>query len=172
MNMKKVRYTVFETAWGYAGFSAGPKGVMQLALPARTRRRAAARFRGAAFDAGLMKDLQEALKRYFEGMAVDFRVWPCLSPNATTEFGKAVMRECRKLRWGERITYGDLARRAGRRGAARAVGTILAQNPIPVIVPCHRVVRADGRPGGYSGEGGVRMKRRLLALESMGAAGF
>ncbi|MCJ7825796.1 MAG: MGMT family protein, partial [Anaerolineales bacterium] len=66
---------------------------------------------------------------------------------------------------GEYLTYGELARRIGRPGAARAVGQALGSNPIPVLIPCHRVLASDGSLGGYSGRGGVRTKEALLRLE-------
>jgi methylated-DNA-[protein]-cysteine S-methyltransferase len=170
--MERTRYTVFETAWGYAGFSAGPKGIVKLGLPQQERCKVAAQFDGAIFDAGLMKGVQKSLKRYFEGEGVDFRTWPLVDLGPMTAFGEAVLLECRKLRFGEKATYGELARRAGNPRAARAVGTILAQNSIPLIVPCHRILRADGQAGGFSGPGGIRMKKRLLEMESAGARGF
>ena len=71
---------------------------------------------------------------------------------------------------GEVVTYGGLARRLGSPGASRAVGAAMARNPVPLVVPCHRVLPGDGRPGNYSGEGGWETKVRLLRLE--GAPGF
>ena len=76
-----------------------------------------------------------------------------------------VYRELLKVRSGEVITYADLARAAGRPGAQRAVGTIMATNPWPGIVPCHRVVRADGSVGGYAYGHGV--KQRMLEKEGI-----
>ncbi|MFC5508813.1 MULTISPECIES: methylated-DNA--[protein]-cysteine S-methyltransferase [Hyphomicrobiales] len=66
---------------------------------------------------------------------------------------------------GETLTYGDVARRLGEPGAARAVGVALGRNPVPIIVPCHRVLAAGGRTGGFSAEGGVETKLRLLTIE-------
>ena len=71
----------------------------------------------------------------------------------------------RSVGWGETMTYGELAQRAGSPGAARAVGQALSQNPIAVIIPCHRVLASDGGLGGFSAHGGVRAKGHLLALE-------
>lgn len=71
---------------------------------------------------------------------------------------------------GETVTYGELARRVGSPGASRAVGAAMARNPIPLVVPCHRVLPSDGKPGNYSGEGGWETKLKLLRLER--APGF
>jgi methylated-DNA-[protein]-cysteine S-methyltransferase len=70
----------------------------------------------------------------------------------------------RHVRFGETVSYGELAEMAGRPGAARAVGNAMSRNPVPIVVPCHRVVASGGRIGGY-GPSGVRTKRFLLALE-------
>jgi methylated-DNA-[protein]-cysteine S-methyltransferase len=82
-----------------------------------------------------------------------------------TPFQRAVIETLRGLCWGEVVTYGELAALAGYPGAARAVGSLCARNRFAFLVPCHRVVGADGI-GGY-GEAGVAVKRRLLALEGV-----
>ena len=80
-------------------------------------------------------------------------------------FSRAVWTACAEIPKGEVRTYGWVARRIGRPGAARAVGQALGKNPFAPMVPCHRVVGADGRMTGYSGPGGVARKRRLLLAE-------
>jgi methylated-DNA-[protein]-cysteine S-methyltransferase len=80
-------------------------------------------------------------------------------------FHQAVWRACAEIPKGQVRTYGWIARRIGRPGAARAVGQALGKNPFAPLVPCHRVVAADGRLGGFSGPGGVEGKRRLLKRE-------
>jgi methylated-DNA-[protein]-cysteine S-methyltransferase len=77
-----------------------------------------------------------------------------------------ILKHCRNIPFGQTVSYAELAAKAGSPGAARAVGNCMAGNPIPLVIPCHRVVCGDGRVGFYSAPGGVRMKRRLLALES------
>lgn len=79
-------------------------------------------------------------------------------------FHQRVWKECAKIPKGRTITYGELARRLGKPGAARAVGQALGANPFAPIVPCHRVVAADG-PGGFSARGGVGAKLKLLKRE-------
>lgn len=82
-----------------------------------------------------------------------------------SEFSRVVWGELRKVKPGKVITYGKLAAKAGRPGAARAVGRIMGANPVPVIVPCHRCVGADGSMTGFSTEGGIFLKKKLLFLE-------
>lgn len=82
-------------------------------------------------------------------------------------FGAAVLRATAAIPAGSVRTYGQIAAAVGRPAAARAVGAVLARNPAPVRIPCHRVIRADGRLGGYSGAGGTEGKRALLAAEGV-----
>jgi methylated-DNA-[protein]-cysteine S-methyltransferase len=83
-----------------------------------------------------------------------------------TPFGHRVISLCRKIGWGETRSYGQLAANAGSAGAARAVGSVMASNRTPLIVPCHRVIASGGRLGGYSGPHGLEAKLHLLHLES------
>jgi methylated-DNA-[protein]-cysteine S-methyltransferase len=88
-----------------------------------------------------------------------------------TPFARDVLRACRRIRWGATQTYGELAAACGAPGAARAVGNVMAANRFPLVVPCHRVVAANGRLGGFSARDGVAMKKRLLRLERQQAVG-
>lgn len=93
-----------------------------------------------------------------------------ITPGSTTdlsglsEFQRRVLRECTRIPRGETVTYGELARRIDRPGAARAVAQALAHNPYPITIPCHRVVAKNGL-GGYSGPGGIEKKKKLLKKE-------
>lgn len=89
-----------------------------------------------------------------------------------TEFQLRVLQHCREIGWGETCTYGELAALAGRPGAARAVGSVMSRNRFPLIVPCHRVVPAGGKLGGFSAPGGVATKLDLLKREKAVFAGF
>ncbi|MGH7190365.1 MAG: methylated-DNA--[protein]-cysteine S-methyltransferase [Acetobacteraceae bacterium] len=99
------------------------------------------------------------LERYFTGEREAFDL--PLRPAGTT-FERGVWAVLRTIPWGERWTYGEVARHAG--GSPRAVGRAVGRNPIPIMIPCHRVVAADGL-GGFSAPGGVATKRALLACE-------
>lgn len=108
--------------------------------------------------------LVERLLAYAQGEPVDFRrVRVDLEPLG--EFRRRVLRLCRTIPYGRTLTYGALAARVGAPRAARAVGQALATNPVPILIPCHRVVASDGRLGGFTAPGGPAMKRRLLELE-------
>ncbi len=93
------------------------------------------------------------------------RAWPPLDLRVGTAFQQAVWAELRRIPWGETRTYGDVARALGQSTAVRAVGGACGANPVPVLIPCHRVVAAGGRLGGFSG--GLDWKLRLLAREGV-----
>jgi methylated-DNA-[protein]-cysteine S-methyltransferase len=82
-------------------------------------------------------------------------------------FNRRVYELARTIGPGATLTYGDIALRLGSPGTARAVGQALGQNPWPIVVPCHRVLAADGRMGGFSAPGGVATKRRMLEIEGV-----
>lgn len=88
-----------------------------------------------------------------------------LADDHLTPFGRRVAKACRAIPWGATRTYGQLAVLAGRPRAARAVGSVMAKNRTPLVAPCHRVLGANGRLGGFSAPQGVAMKKRLLELE-------
>jgi methylated-DNA-[protein]-cysteine S-methyltransferase len=104
------------------------------------------------------------MQRFASGQTDDFRDIS-LALERFTGFQRRVLERCRRIPAGQTRTYQELAREAGCPGAARAVGNVMAANPFPLIVPCHRVVAAAGGLGGYSGPTGLAMKRRLLARE-------
>lgn len=108
-----------------------------------------------------LKEVTDQLGAYFFGTLTDFSVDFHLSGTA---FQQQVWKELLKIPYGETISYGDLANRLGNPGGMRAVGAANGQNPIPIIIPCHRVIAADGSLGGYTG--GLKIKRQLLDLES------
>ena len=105
------------------------------------------------------------LQAFAEGVPMDFRDI-AIDPGASTPFRRRVLRQCREIGYGETVSYAELAVRAGSPGAARAVGNCMATNPVPLLIPCHRVLPAHGAPGHFSAPGGTEMKRRLLLLES------
>ncbi len=110
------------------------------------------------------RGLFERIGRYLEGDSDDFRD---LKVNLTgyTPFQQKILTACRRIPLGETKSYGELAAMAGVRGAARAAGTCMAKNRIPLIIPCHRVILSDGRLGNYSAVGGKKIKAELLENE-------
>jgi methylated-DNA-[protein]-cysteine S-methyltransferase len=111
----------------------------------------------------VLKETASQLDEYFAGERTDFDVRMELDG---TDFQRQVWTELTRIPYGETISYGDVARRVGRPSAPRAVGQANGRNPIPVIVPCHRVVASNGI-GGYGG--GLKVKRQLLAVEGVTA---
>lgn len=111
-----------------------------------------------------VREVEALLVRFAEGESVDFAEVP-VSLEHLTPFGKRVTAACRRIAWGQRCSYGELAAECGSPGAARAVGSVMAKNRYPLIVPCHRVLGAGGRLGGYSAPQGLKMKQQLLNAE-------
>jgi methylated-DNA-[protein]-cysteine S-methyltransferase len=110
-------------------------------------------------------ELARRFKSYARGDEGDFNDLR-LDLGHLTGFQRRVVELCRRIPRGETLSYGELARQAGAPGAARAVGNVMANNRFPLVVPCHRVIAADGRLGGFSARNGLRLKRRLLDLEA------
>ena len=110
-------------------------------------------------------ELIEASRDYFNGQTVSFDAISCDLPGESA-FGGKVLRACRQIDYGQTLSYRQLAMKIGREDAARAVAAALGKNPIPLVIPCHRVTYADGRAGGFSAPGGVELKQRMLATEA------
>lgn len=119
---------------------------------------------GAELDARAHASVVSQLNEYFRGQRRAFDI--PLAPHGTP-FRRSVWRQLLRIPFGETRTYGDIARAMGNPGAARAVGMANHDNPIPIVIPCHRVVGADGSLTGYAG--GLDVKARLLAMEGAGA---
>lgn len=117
---------------------------------------------GAGSGADASHPASEQLRKYFAGELTDFTV--PVEMRGGSEFERAVWGEIAKIPYGEMLTYGAIATALGDPGAARAVGTACNHNPVPVIVPCHRVVGAGGKMVGFGG--GLERKRKLLELEA------
>lgn len=115
----------------------------------------------------IQRRLIEDLVAYTEGEAISFYDIPVVFTGGTS-FRQRIWRACREIPYGETVTYGTLARMAGRPGAARAVGSAMANNQIPLIIPCHRVVAAGNKLGGFSSPQGTILKKKLLQMENLG----
>lgn len=118
---------------------------------------------GARRDPDRVSEVMKQLGEYFEGSRGAFEVAFDLS--ALTPFQRSVLKAVQKVPRGSYVTYLELAKRIGKPKSARAVGQALGHNPIPILIPCHRVIASDGSLGGYSGPGGVKTKSELLRME-------
>jgi methylated-DNA-[protein]-cysteine S-methyltransferase len=106
------------------------------------------------------------IQGYMTGRKVDFAT-VALDLTDIGPFQGKVYAAARSVPWGQTASYGELARQAGSPGAARAVGHALSRNPVPIIIPCHRILAKGHRIGGFSAHGGIVTKARLLALEGV-----
>lgn len=159
-----MKYALIDTALGTMGLGWTDAGVAQFALPSSDRAVTERRMAKAAEPGEPDGALAERIVAYGEGGRIEFDDVP-LDLGGQPEFHLKVYADILALHWGETTTYGDIARRLGDITLSRAVGQALGRNPIPLIVPCHRVLAADGRTGGFSAPGGAGAKMRMLALE-------
>jgi methylated-DNA-[protein]-cysteine S-methyltransferase len=156
----------FRTKAGWLAVAGSARELTAVTLPQPTRQRALDKLPGnqsAACSPPQLEDLAERIADYFEGRRQDFN--DALDLTAATPFQRRVWQAARLIPYGETRSYRQLAVGIGQPGAARAVGQALARNPLAIIVPCHRVLKADGGLGGFGG--GPEMKRFLLSLEAV-----
>lgn len=166
--------TWFDTPWGRGALAWSASGIVAVALPdtddAATARWLARRTGGVVPAVGhegepaVVADARVRLAALFAGATDDLRSVP-LDLSTTDEFARAVYEHVRTVGPGRTTTYGAVADAIGRPGSARAVGRALGANPVPIFVPCHRVLAAGGATGGFSAPGGRDTKRRMLARE-------
>jgi len=209
-----MKYTIFNTAWGYFGLVADKKGLIRTVLPCPTRKivekhllarlgegtkevscfvgrglprqinrwgkphptlnatlpsRSRAGPDNPQFDKNLLKSLQKQIIAYFAGKLPLRHPSSVLCPlnlSGLTTFTRKVLIACSKIPPGQTVSYSQLAGMIGKPRASRAVGSALARNPIPPIIPCHRVIHSDGSLGNFSAPGGTNTKKKLIALES------
>jgi len=163
-------FVLFETAIGRCAVAWGPGGILGVQLPegrdADTRARVT-RLHPDAREAQPPRDIQQSVDAIVEllrGAHVDLSGLT-LDMAGVPDFHRRVYEVARTIPAGATLCYGEIANRLGSRGLARAVGQALGRNPFPIVVPCHRVLAAGGRVGGFSAGGGITTKLRLLAIE-------
>jgi methylated-DNA-[protein]-cysteine S-methyltransferase len=164
-------FTLFDTAIGPCAIAWSPSGVVGVQLPEgtaiETRARMVRRFPRAQ-EAPVPPPVQhavEAISALLRGEPSDLSAVE-LDMDGVPSFHRRVYQITRTIPAGATLSYGEIAARLGAPGAARAVGQALARNPFAIIVPCHRVVAAGGKVGGFSANGGTTTKLRLLSIES------
>ena len=166
---KVIKYVIFKTKWGYFGLAGTKSALFRTQLPGPEPKKIEFRLLKnlpcAQFDDTFFKILQKQIAAYFEGSCVNFSPDIPVVLDRFGGFSRKVLTACREIEFGQRTTYSELAQKAGRPAASRAVGNALAKNPLPLIIPCHRVLRTDGKMGGFSAPGGISFKKRMLTLE-------
>lgn len=156
------------TGFGKIKISISQSGIACIQFP-YTKKKKSAQFPRDALtkDHGEIKRLISEMKRYFKGEKPEFAI--PLDLDSSTPFQKRVYQAARKIPYGEVRTYGWIAKKIGKPMASRAVGQALNKNPIPIIIPCHRVIAKDGDLRGFAS--GLKWKRRLLELEGVKTRG-
>lgn len=164
-------YDVVELALGWVGILMSSRGLRRTSLPEPSVEAAMSalgpEIGQAAHDPGAVGPYMSKIASYLSGEAVDLTRLP-VDPHRGTDFFHRAWAACRTIPAGETRTYAWLAEAAGRPRAVRAAGQAMARNPLPLVVPCHRVVGSDGGLHGFGGSVGLPLKRRLLELERRG----
>ena len=168
--MKALGFCVFDTAIGACGIAWGPTALLGVQLPETSEQSTRARMQRKFPQAPETKGplfVQVAARRIqavLEGAHDDLSDIP-LDMEGVPEFNQRVYAVARAIPPGRVLTYGDVARAIGEPGASRAVGQALGHNPFAPVVPCHRVLAAGGRSGGFSATGGAATKLKMLEIE-------
>ncbi len=155
-----VRYDIAESPVGELFIASTPRGLCRISYTVEGEDEEIARIFGVRVLRSPLDEVRRELDEYFEGrrhefdLPIDLRVAP---------FQEAVLHELAQVPYGRTATYGALAAKVGKPKAARAVGTVMNRNPIPIVLPCHRIIGANGSLTGYGG--GLHVKRALLELE-------
>jgi methylated-DNA-[protein]-cysteine S-methyltransferase len=168
--MTDQRFALFDTAIGICGIEWGPRGINGVQLPMGDREKTIARIRQRRADiveAEPTSAVKQAIDRIVEllaGKRDDLRDI-ALDLDGVPDFNRGVYDIARTIPPGQTMTYGDIAKKLGGVELSRDVGQALGRNPCPIVVPCHRVLAAGNKPGGFSARGGVETKLKMLAIE-------
>lgn len=161
------RAVIFHSPWGWMGIAESPKGIRAIVLPKRSKRAVELDLRSPSNgpvqqgESARLEAARRQLLDYIAGRRNTFDVPLDLSEG--TPFQRKVWRTLQRVPYGKLRSYQWIASRVGGKYYARAVGNAVGANPIPIVIPCHRIVAHDASLGGFSG--GLSMKRKLLALE-------
>jgi methylated-DNA-[protein]-cysteine S-methyltransferase len=163
----RTSYVVFKTNIGWCGLVTGKKELKRIFIGYKKRHHLLANI-NREFQYSFKKppsgELIKKINLYFSGKKISFNKCK-IDCSSLTLFQSKVLRATIKIPYGKVVTYGEIAKTIGHPKSARAVGNALSKNPFPLIVPCHRVVRGDGRTGGFSAGGGKGLKEKLLRME-------
>lgn len=168
-------HAVFETALGYMALAWSGIGLTRVCLPEKTADAAERRLLRLAGESEVtgkpgapqwIATLIADIRRYAAGEDVDFTAVP-VDLSGIDAFRLDIYAAARRLGYGETATYGSLAESSGHKGLFRETGAALGSNPVPLVIPCHRILAAGGKIGGFSATGGSATKERMLELEGV-----
>lgn len=168
----KTKYALFDTMLGTCGILWNEEGIQRVQLPESSKRETVRKLLGrtpaigASVPPRRVQTVMQKIAAHLGGKPQNFNRIP-LALKHLPSFHQRVLQGARALRTGETVTYGELAKRIGSPKAARAVGQALAGNPFPILVPCHRILAAGAKLGGFSARGGTQTKTKLLAIEGV-----
>lgn len=166
--MEKYQYDIFKTQWGWFGVLGGEQGLIRTCLPLACKETVQnsllSDIHNAEFSKNAFSAIKKSIDEYYRGFPVDFSNLK-VQFNGLTDFQQKVLAALRTIKYCNTLSYGELASLSGYPKATRATGTAMARNPLPLIIPCHRVIRADGSIGQFSAVGGEDAKKRMLDLE-------
>ena len=168
--MTDLNFALFDTAIGACGIVWSARGIVGVQLPERdaqaTRARVERRYANAR-EVPAPPDVQQTIDDIVALLSGERRdlTHIAIDDEGVPEFNRRVYAIARTVPVGATMTYGEIAERLGDKTLARAVGQAMGENPTPIIMPCHRVLAAGGKPGGFSASGGIVTKLRLLTIE-------
>jgi methylated-DNA-[protein]-cysteine S-methyltransferase len=168
--MTDQHFALFDTPIGVCGIEWGPRGINGLQLPMGSIEKTRTRIRqrrgdiGEAAPTDVVQSVIDRIVKLLAGERDDLRDI-ALDLDGVPDFNRGVYDIARSIPPGQTMTYGDIAKRLGGVELSRDVGQALGRNPCPIVVPCHRVLAAGQKPGGFSARGGVDTKLKMLAIE-------
>ena len=165
-----MRYAFINTELGPMGLGWTDTGLARLSLPGGDIVDRVTRWGSEGVPSSAVMQVMELIVAYALGEEVEFAD-VALDLSVVPAFHRRAYEDIRGLGWGKTTTYGEIARRLGDVQLSRAVGQAMAANPIPLVIPCHRVLAADGKSGGFSAPGGVATKMKMLEMEQAAAPG-
>jgi methylated-DNA-[protein]-cysteine S-methyltransferase len=179
MNAQATHHRLFDTAMGECGIAWNPRGLVGVQLPEKdrgqTELRLAVKCHSTSTDdvPPWIQSVISDIQRYLAGQPVDFSSIE-VDLGGIDDFRQKLYAALRAIGFGRTVTYGELAKQIGLTGweGARDVGEAMGKNPVPIVIPCHRVLGSDGSLHGYSGGGGIQTKAWLLRLEGASLPGL
>ena len=169
-NQPRTSYTLFKTPIGWCGVVGTQNGLRRIFIGYikhhQLIKHMKEEFGNTATKVPSTGELIEKISIYCSGEKISFNRYK-MDWSSLTPFQHKVLKEVMKIPYGTVTTYGNLAQKIGCPDGFRAVGNALAKNPFPLLVPCHRIMRSDGKIGGFSAGGGKKLKEKLLRMEQV-----